>query len=207
MLLNLGFNLWHRNWQHFTQPHYIEIRCFSKCFILSKAAVVFYPKVLLPIILRLITKPSSLATHLTYVLWMRREAKCRVCCVHNQTSALNVKGSGHIIFGMKSFLVTSNGERLVVHNVVRISSLWSGVVFEKEVIFHEFDFETLDIWGIEIKHLKAHNFVWQWVFILSLLSRNFDDQLSSNFHRFVIKFLCIMLRYTNYQYCLVKCRR
>ena len=35
-----------------------------------------------------------------------------------------------------------NGERLIVLNIVRNSSLWSEVVFEKEVIFHEFDFET-----------------------------------------------------------------
>ena len=36
----------------------------------------------------------------------------------------------------------SNGERLIVQNIVRNSSLWSEVVFEKEVNFHEFDFET-----------------------------------------------------------------
>ena len=32
----------------------------------------------------------------------------------------------------------SNGERLIVRN----GSLWNDVLFEKEVIFHEFDFET-----------------------------------------------------------------
>ena len=36
----------------------------------------------------------------------------------------------------------SNGERLIVLNIVRNSSLWSDVVLETEVIFHEFDFET-----------------------------------------------------------------
>ena len=36
------------------------------------------------------------------------------------------------------------------------------------------------IWGLEIKRLKAHNFV----------SRNFDDWLSSNFHMFVIVCIC-----------------
>ena len=44
--------------------------------------------------------------------------------------------------------------------------------------------------GPEIKHLTAHNFVWKGVFFLPLLSRNFDDQLSLNFNRFVI--LCIL---------------
>ena len=46
------------------------------------------------------------------------------------------------------------------------------------------------IWGLEIKHQKAHNFVWQGCFFLSLISRNFDDRLSSNFHRFVILCIC-----------------
>ena len=39
----------------------------------------------------------------------------------------------------------SNGERLIVSNFVGNGSLWSNVVFEKEVIFHEFDFETSDL--------------------------------------------------------------
>ena len=42
-------------------------------------------------------------------------------------------------------MVTSNGERLMVKNIVRNGSLWSAIVFEKEVIFHEFDFETSDL--------------------------------------------------------------
>ena len=58
-------------------------------------------------------------------------------------------------------------------------SLWSGIVFEKEVIFHEFDYETSDS-EIEV----------QGCFFLSLLSRNFDDRLSSNFHRLVILCIC-----------------
>ena len=39
----------------------------------------------------------------------------------------------------------SNGEGLIVLNIVRTDSLWSGVVFEKEAIFHEFDFETSEL--------------------------------------------------------------
>ena len=36
----------------------------------------------------------------------------------------------------KTYLVTSNGELLTVKHIVRNGSLWSNVVFEKEVIFH-----------------------------------------------------------------------
>ena len=46
------------------------------------------------------------------------------------------------------------------------------------------------IWGLEIKHMKAHNFVWQVFCLFSLLSRNFDDRLSLNFHKFVILCIC-----------------
>ena len=61
-----------------------------------------------------------------------------------------------------------------------------GVLFEKEVNFHIFDFE---IWGLEIKYLKAHNFVWQGHFFFHYYL-NFDDRLSSNVHRFVIWCTC-----------------
>ena len=36
----------------------------------------------------------------------------------------------------------SNRKLLIVDNIVRSGSLWSNVVFVKEVIFHKFDFET-----------------------------------------------------------------
>ena len=55
--------------------------------------------------------------------------------------------------------------------------------------FRDLRFRT---WGLEINHLNAR---LTRVFFLSLLSRKFDDRLSSNFHMFVI--LCIMLRYAN----------
>ena len=74
---------------------------------------------------------------------------------------------------------------------MRNGSLWSNVVFEKEVIFHKFDFETLDlelIWGLEIKH-QLESIQLKGCFFLSLLSRNFDKQLSSIFYKLVI--LCI----------------
>ena len=53
--------------------------------------------------------------------------------------------------------------------------------------FRDLRFRT---WGLEIDHVNAHNFLWQGCFFLSLLSRNFDDRLSSNFHRFVILCIC-----------------
>ena len=52
----------------------------------------------------------------------------------------------------------------------------------QRIWFWDLRFRT---WGLEIKHLNAHNFVWQWCFFLSLLSRKFDDRLSWNFHWFV----------------------
>ena len=50
-----------------------------------------------------------------------------------------------VCFFILTDLVTSNGELLIVWNIVRNSSLWSDVVFEKEVIFHELDFEISDL--------------------------------------------------------------
>ena len=82
----------------------------------------------------------------------------------------------------------------------------------KEVIFHQniwIWFRELRImfWGPEIKHLKAQLSVTR-VFFLPLLSRNFDDQLRSNYHRFVT---CAYVEihqvrrlvFDNYQRCLV----
>ena len=87
-------------------------------------------------------------------------------------------------------MITSNGERLIVY-IVRNGSLWSNVVFEKQAIFHELDFETSDL---ELRSrnqasASAQLYVTR-VFFLSLLSRNFNDRLSSNFHRFVILCIC-----------------
>ena len=54
-------------------------------------------------------------------------------------------------------------------------------------------------WGLKINHLhvNAHNFVWQGCFFLSFLSHNFDDWLSSNFHRFCCNMY--MLRHTKWE--------
>ena len=41
-------------------------------------------------------------------------------------------------------------------------------------------------WGLKFKHLKACNLCDKGVFFLPLFSSNFDDQLGSYFHRFVI---------------------
>ena len=77
-------------------------------------------------------------------------------------------------------------------NIVRNGSLWSAIFFEKEVIFHEFDIETSDL-ELEVSKssVRKHTTLCDKdVFFLSLLSRNFDDWLSSNFHRFVILCIC-----------------
>ena len=64
---------------------------------------------------------------------------------------VEVQGSGHywwllkIIIITKPFLIMSNGERLIVWNIVRNGSFWSNVVFEKGVIFRKFYFETSDL--------------------------------------------------------------
>ena len=39
----------------------------------------------------------------------------------------------------------NNWELLIVQNIVRNHSLWNNVVFEKEVILQEFDFETSEL--------------------------------------------------------------
>ena len=93
---------------------------------------------------------------------------------------------------IKPYLVTSNRERLIVQNIVRNGSLWSDVVFEKEVVFLKFRF-----WGLEIKHLKAHNFVWQGCFIFFSYLATPTTNWALNFYRFVI--LCIMLLYTKWE--------
>ena len=53
--------------------------------------------------------------------------------------------------------------------------------------------------------LRAHKFVQQCVVFLSLFSCNFNDQLSLNFHRFVILCICWaqvrILVFDNYQTC------
>ena len=67
--------------------------------------------------------------------------------------------------------------------------------FRERSNFHRIWFRDLKfrVWGLEIKHLKAHNFVWPWCHksvFFPLISRNFDDRLNSNFHRFVM--LCML---------------
>ena len=92
--------------------------------------------------------------------------------------SVSIKGSGHywkllkMYICIKPYLVTINGELLIVQNIVGNGSLWSNVVFEKEVIVHELDFDTSDL---ELEVSKAQNFVWQGCFfsliIISQLRR------------------------------------
>ena len=81
------------------------------------------------------------------------------CWVKQHLLAVDTIGNFKIILSIKPYLVTSNGERLIVYNIVRNGFLWIDLVFEKEVIFREFGFQDLRsrIWGLDIKHLKAHN--------------------------------------------------
>ena len=75
---------------------------------------------------------------------------------------------------------------------MRNGSLSSGVVFEKEVIFYEFDFETSDL-EFEVSNQASESTqprVTSFFYLLGILLRNFDDRLSSNFHRFVIFTAC-----------------
>ena len=53
----------------------------------------------------------------------------------------------------------SNGELLIILNIVRNGSLWSNVN-----IWIWFRDLRIRFWGPEIKHPKAHNFVWQGFF-------------------------------------------
>ena len=83
----------------------------------------------------------------------------------------------------------SNGER--GDSIVRNGSLWGNVVFKKEVIFHQFDFETseLEFEAMKSRFWKHTTLCDKSVFFYKL-SRNFNHQLSSNFHGFVILCTC-----------------
>ena len=93
----------------------------------------------------------------------------------------------------KPFLITSNGERLIVSK-----TLWGTAPPEVKSNFPRFWFRDLGIrtGGLEIKRLKAHNLCDNGVFFLPSFSRNCDDQLSPHFYRFVIMH---MLRYTKWE--------
>ncbi len=94
------------------------------------------------------------------------------------------------INGYKNYLVKSTGELLILKNIVRSETLWSNGVLEKEVIFHKqiWIWERLQAWSLS-RASESTQFYASRVFFLSLFSCNFNDQLSPNFHRFVI--LCI----------------
>ena len=91
---------------------------------------------------------------------------------------------------------------------MRNGSLCSDVGFRESSNFPRIWFQDLvfRIWGLETKHLKAHNSMWQGSLLTQVcyfwhmlrytklfpfsLSCAIDDQLSSNFHRFVILCIC-----------------
>ena len=95
------------------------------------------------------------------------------------------------IVSIKTYLVTSNGDLLVVLNIVRNGSLcriWGRISFSLKYFSWIRDLSL----GLKFKASESTQLVWK-CFFLSL-SRNCDDQLSLNVHRFVI--LCIILRYS-----------
>ena len=93
------------------------------------------------------------------------------------------KGTGHYNWELLKIivtLVTSNGEMLIVNNIVRNGSLWSNIVLGgKSEITHFCAKRVFS--SIILSFLKG-------VF-LPLFSRNFEEQSSSSFHRCII--LCI----------------
>ena len=94
------------------------------------------------------------------------------------TQSIRIK----IIVGMKIYLVTNNGELLIVSNIERNGSLWSNVFFEKALIFHSNMKRLPEVFYNFLMHQKAQYFVHQ--------GCNFDDRLSPNFDRFVILCIC-----------------
>ena len=70
---------------------------------------------------------------------------------------------------------------------MRNGSLWSNIVFETEVISHEFDFKTSEL---DFEVPKSSTWKHTTSCDKGVFSSNFDDQLSSNFHRFVSLCIC-----------------
>ena len=88
----------------------------------------------------------------------------------------------------------SNGALVRLKNIVRNGFLWSNIVFVKEVTSHS-NIKRLQAWSFLVI-IWMHTNCATRVFFLLLFSCNFDiDQLSLNFHRFVI-----MLGYTKWEY-------
>ena len=95
---------------------------------------------------------------------------------------------------IKPYLVTSNGERLRVSNIVRNGSLWSDVVFEKGVNFHEFDFETSDLeFGVSKSNIWKHTTsCYNGVFSFIVISQLRRPIIELKFSQ-----VCYFMRYTN----------
>ena len=67
-------------------------------------------------------------------------------------------------------------------NIVKNGSLWSNVVFKKDVFFQKFEFETSDLeYEVSKSSIWKHTTSCDKGVFLSLLSRNFNDQLSQIF--------------------------
>ena len=86
--------------------------------------------------------------------------------------------------------MTSYGKRLMVSNIVRNGSLWNYIVFEKEEIFHKFDFANSDLeFEVSKSTILTHTTSCEYFFFFIIISQ-LRRPLSSNFHRFVILCIC-----------------
>ena len=85
-------------------------------------------------------------------------------------------------------MVTSNGELLIVYNIVRNCSLWSNVDFQKEEIFREFDFETSEL-EFEIPKSSVYKHTTscdKGVFVSIIISQLQRPIEFTNFHSFFL---------------------
>ncbi len=92
---------------------------------------------------------------------------------------------------IKTYLIKSTGEMLIHITLLEITPLWSNGVLEKRAHFQPKNiiWEGLQAWSLS-QASESTQFYATSVCFLSLFSCNFDDQLSPNFHRFVILCIC-----------------
>ena len=103
-----------------------------------------------------------------------------------------------LVVSIKTYLVRSNGKLMIVWNIVRNGSLWSNVDFEKEVIFHEFDFDTsesdFEVPKSSIWKLCATKGVFSSI-VISQLRQQIEIKISQFFYAFDVEIhYCIVKR-------------
>ena len=82
---------------------------------------------------------------------------------------------------------------------MRKGSLWSNVVFEKEIIVHEFDFETSDLAFDNVSKSSIWEHTTSLLIIISQLRRPFELKFSQ------VCYFMHMLRYTKWEDWSLKC--